>query len=676
MNYNIDRKKLLLITNLILTVIIIVALFPNKGKFKYEYQRGRPWVYETLVAPIDFPILKNNTEIRREREQIIADALPHFIYKEGACNNYIQEIDKLMTEQSIDLSSKEKIVNIISDIYRKGIVNEKPDSSIYKTGAIIIKGSDKKLVPIEMISIKEANNLIISTISSSNIFEKQKDSSVLINIISSSQIIPNIIYDITATQNFIKEAISSISPTKGVIYTGQLVVSKGEIITAETEQILDSFKAEYEYSMGFYGNLFILKFGHLLISISLVFILFISLFFMKKEILKEIHKITFILSLLIISVLITVFVLDYGTKMLYVVPYSVFALYLTSFFTSRLIPPIYTIILLPLIFIAPGGFELFFLNLISGILIIYTFQFWDKGWLQFLNSVVLFAMLSSLYIAFRFIEDGTLESINSEYFTIFVWNSIFVYAAYPFLFIFEKVFGLVSNSRLRDLSDATSKLLRELADKAPGTFHHSLQVASLAESAAREIGAYALLARVGSLYHDIGKMANPSIYIENIPEGGKNIHKELSANESAQLIISHVDQGVEIAKKNNLPQIIIDFILSHHGRSQTLYFYNKYIQEGGDVDNIDSFTYNGILPKYKEHVIVMMADSIEAASRTLPVYNRDTISDLVDTIIDERVLDVQLIESDITIREITIIKEVFKSKIEQIYHSRIEYPKS
>lgn len=676
MNYKIDKKKLLLILNLVLTITIIVTLFPNKGKFKYEYQRGRPWVYETLVAPIDFPILKSNSEIRREREQIVADALPHFIYKEGACNAYIKEIDKLLNEQSIDSISRDKIFKIIKEIYLSGVVNEQPDSSLYKTGAIIIKGSEKKLVPIEMISAQEATEQIIKIVAAQNFLEQEKSISTITNIINNSPIIPNIIYDITATQNYIKEAISSISPTKGVIYTGQLVVSKGELITAETEQILDSFKAEYEYSMGFYGNLFILKLGHLVISISLVFLLFISLFFMKKEILKEVHKVTFILSLLILSVVITVFVLDYGTKMLYVVPYSVFALYLTSFFTSRLIPPIYTIILLPLIFIAPGGFELFFLNLISGILIIYTFQFWDKGWLQFLNSVIIFGILSLLYISFRFIEDGTLESINSEYFTIFLWNSIFVYAAYPFLFIFEKVFGLVSNSRLRDLSDATSKLLRELADKAPGTFHHSLQVASLAESAAREIGAYALLARVGSLYHDIGKMANPSIYIENIPEGGKNIHKELSANQSAQLIISHVDQGVEIAKKNNLPQIIIDFILSHHGRSQTLYFYNKYLQEGGDIDNIENFTYNGILPKYKEHVIVMMADSIEAASRTLPVYNRDTISDLVDTIIDERVLDVQLIESDITIREITIIKEVFKSKIEQIYHSRIEYPKS
>ena len=282
--------------------------------------------------------------------------------------------------------------------------------------------------------------------------------------------------------------------------------------------------------------------------------------------------------------------------------------------------------------------------------------------------------MSAIYSSLRLLEEGALVFNDGRVFLYFAWNSLLVIAAYPFLFLFEKIFGLVSSSRLRDLSDATSPLLTRLAVEAPGTFHHSLQVASLAEGAAREIGANLLLTRVGALYHDIGKLSNPSFFIENIPAGEVNAHKNLTPEESASVILRHVDEGFAIAKKMKIPAVVSDFILTHHGKSQTVYFYNQYVNQGGDPSMIDKFTYKGSLPLSKEQVIVMMADAVEAASRTLANHTKENISRLVDKMIDDRINENQLAEADVTIKEINTIREVMKRKLSQSYHARIVYP--
>ena len=315
-----------------------------------------------------------------------------------------------------------------------------------------------------------------------------------------------------------------------------------------------------------------------------------------------------------------------------------------------------------------------FVGFAGGVALV-AFSFLNRGWHQFLNALIIFISLLLVYVAFRLLENINIEALDYNILLYLFLNALFVVAAYPLVFLLEKIFGLVSGSTLKDLADTNNTLLQELARKAPGTFQHSLQVANLAARAVTAIGGDYLLVRVGAMYHDIGKISNPQCFIENAAPG-VNYHAGLSPMESAQEIIKHVEDGVEIAKKHNLPQIVIDFITSHHAKSQTMYFYNQYCNQGGDPDKIDEFTYNGTYPTSKEQVVVMMADAVEAASRSLKDYSAESISNLVDSITKQRLTeDSQLVQADISIKDINIVRAVFKKHLQEIYHARIAYPK-
>lgn len=674
MNYIELIKRNRFFISIFLAALIIAAIIPNEGKFKYQYTKGRPWLYETLIAPLDIPILKSEKELRAERNSKASQVVPYYTY-----------LTKIKTEQLIALAElldsvsdpllKANINSSFQKIYDRGIVNEFSDSSLLDKVIIIQKGKESYETPaLEVFTQKSAANYIKRRIREEfpdmGYTEKIDEAKIF------QLLVPNLIPDINTTQLAHKSAINYISPTKGILYTGQLIVAKGETVTAEIEQLLDSYKAEYELSMGFSGSIYLLKLGHFLFISGILLLFSILLFFLKKELLsnQNQNKLNFMLLQLFLIVVITVLVKNINPAYLYVVPYSVFALFITSFFTSKIVLPIYLLFLLPVVIIAQSGYELFFLNAMAGGVAVYTFTYWNRGWQQFVNSIVIFVCLIISYTTFRLIEDGSFAGINSSYILYFLWNSILIIAAYPLLFLFEKIFGLVSNLRLRDLSDTTSPLLQALSEKAPGTFQHSLQVATLAESAARGIGAYALLTRVGALYHDVGKMNNPHFFIENQRNGDMNIHSTFTPEESARLIIQHVDDGVELAKKARLPQIVIDFILTHHGQSRTIYFYNQFVNSGGDPGKIAAFSYKGVLPVYKEQVIVMMADAVEAASRSLTDYSEESISALVEKMVDVRISENQLSDAEISIRDIRKVKEIFKQKLLEVNHSRISYP--
>jgi len=674
MSSNFQIKKFRILISILFIILLMTFLMPNEGKFRYEYQKGRPWIYETLIAPVDFPILKSGAELREERNKISSSTIPH--YRKKPSEDFLQNVKSVVNAELPD-STSDFVFKFIDDTYKAGIMDESPDSAY--TGGVIAVVSDDGISYLPMGELKnrveayEAFETFVKT----HHFDTLKNNqsiSLLQRIFPSGVVTPNLFYDNSSTQASLKNSLSDVSPTKGIIYSGQLIVSNGEIITAETEQILDSFKAEFEMSMGFSGNILLLKTGHLLITAFIVLLFAATLWFLSKDMFNDPNSFNFLLLLFILVVLSTLFVMDTSSRYLYIVPYSVIALYLYSFFSSSVVIPLYAIIMLPIVFLSQGGFEIYFANLTAGSAAFFTFRYWDRGWLQFINSVFVFCALSLVYISFRLIEEGALSIPDGNLFIYFAWNSLLVIAAYPFLFLFEKLFGLVSNSRLRDLSDATTPLLTQLAEEAPGTFHHSLQVANLSESAAREIGANVLLTRVGALYHDIGKLSNPSFFIENIPAGEVSAHKDLSTEQSAAIILSHVEDGMALAHKMRLPSAVSEFISTHHGKSQALYFFNKFVNEGGNPDEIGKFTYNGNLPTTKEHVVVMLADSVEAASRTLKQFSANHISELVDKMIEERLESNQLVESQITMKEINIIKETFKRKLLQSHHGRITYP--
>lgn len=664
-------KKRRDIFNIILVTVLIALIIPGKGKFRYQYQKGRPWLYESLIAPIDFPVLKNVKELRTEREAIASSVVPYFKFKSGVEEEQIKNIRSSIPVSGEDTLITDFIFQSVKYVYSKGVMEEMPDTTYNKGIIAIVKEEKTTLHPARnLYTTKSALEFIKS------VFDSRFPGAIEISnkLVSSLNLQPNLIFDNSLTQLVLKDQIANISPTKGKIYTGQLIITNGETVTAESEQLLDSYKAEYEASMGFTGNKFLLKLGQLLVVISIMLLFILVIKYLDRELIYSVNKLNFLLVQFILVSLSTAFVLNSGFSYLNIIPYGVIALYLTSFFKSKIVLPLYTIFLMPVIFMTTDGFEIFFLNLIAGAAIFFSFNYFDRGWRQFVNSLIAFLALSITYISLRMIEDGTFQSLDSDMFIYFAWNSVLIIAAYPLLYLFEKIFGLVSNSRLRDYSDVTSKLLTSLAEKAPGTFHHSLQVANLSESAAREIGAYALLARVGALYHDIGKMSNPSFFIENLPFGETNQHNDLLPEESAGIIIRHVEEGAKIAAGEKIPTIISDFIITHHGCSRTGYFYNQYLNNGGDPANEHLFTYKGELPKTKEQVIVMLADAVEASSRTLKDYSKESISSLVDKMVDERIREKQLENSDISLNEINRIKMVFKQKLGQVYHSRVKYP--
>ena len=669
---NILKDKSIYIT-MVIALVIMVLLYPSEGRFKYEYHKGRPWMYETLVAPMDFPILKSQAELLKEKNEAAELFVPYYVYNNDILLNVMQTADGLNRDSLISNKDLATLKGVLSEIYTAGIIKRDEQLVNNEKNNYIIVQKDKRAEEVPRASVYNIRQAVEKL--QSKIAQIAADSITIAGISKikpESLIQANLIYDQQSTELVHKNAIDYISPTKGIVYTGQLIVSEGEIITAYIEQVLDSYKAEYELSMGYSGSNISLVAGHALIILAILFLVFASIYTINIQILREKKRFNFIIFLILLTYIITVVVRDAGPEYLFMVPFAVFALYMMAFFPAKVVLPIYMISLLPLLIIAENGIELYILNLFAGAVTLLSFVYLYRGWLQFLNSLLLLGAMFIVFIAFRLLESG--KPVYDYIYVVYLFlNSMFIVAAYPLVFLLEKIFGLVSVSTLKDLSDTNNTLLQELARKAPGTFQHCLQVANLSERAVNAIHGNARLVKVGAMYHDIGKLVNPQCFIEN-QAPGIDYHKNLSPQESAQLIIKHVSDGVELAKKFKLPKIITAFITSHHGRSVTGYFYSKYCLDGGDPNNKEPFTYNGTLPTTKEQVVVMMADAVEAASRSLKDYSAESISNLVDKITAARISESQLIEADISLKEINTVKEVFKKHLKEIYHSRIEYP--
>ncbi len=656
---------------LVIALAITIFFFPKEGKFKYVYSVGTPWMYETLISPIDFPILKTQQEINAEIAEKATMVLPYFVHNEAIDGAQMDFVSNLEGVGSFESEVLQYIVETLYNMYTVGIL---PDMDEDISGTVMIERNKNVVeVPAKELytqakAVEYMRYLVLSNYSTVDYDSLSSAYGI------QSHIVPNLIYDQTKTNLLHKEAIDYISPTKGMIYTGQFIVSEGEIVTKDIEQLLNSYKKEYEITHGYSESVSGLIAGHFVICLIILICLTAVVYFTYKEILIKRKPFYYILTLYVLMFLVAVAARSYSHDNLFMVPCSVFAIYMSVFYKRRYVFPLYTIMILPMLFITESGVELYILNLVGGIIAIISFRYFHRGWSQFLNILFIFLGMTLTYVAFLLSGDGTLSMFNiNDVYKLGV-NSVLVVVAYPFVFLFERIFSLLSHFRLIDLADTNNKLLRELSQKAPGTFQHSLMVSNMASEAARKIGADYTLTRVGGLYHDIGKMNNPLCFVENAAVG-VNYHKDLSPLESAQQIIRHVDDGVDIAKKYKLPEPVIDFIRTHHAQTVTFYFYAQYCNAGGDPENKEPFMYHGKLPTAKEQVIVLMADAVEAASRSLKDYSSESISALVENIISQRLSDSQLIEADISIKEINLVKAMFKEHLEQVYHGRIAYPK-
>ena len=659
----------------ILSTVLIIYLLPKGGQFKYNFQKGKPWQYENLYAPFSFTIKKNNEEIEEEKKHLREAAMPYFEIDtskiaevKNLYNNSYKKKDTIDIVTEIDLKTKDVGLRILDEIYTYGLINENysfdSDKLIYlKNGNEIQKLSYKQLVYIgdlePIIKNKVEEYLIL-------------DSELFLTELITSVVLSNVILNSELTELTIKTKIESINPNRGVIDKGSRIIAKGEVVEGNKFQILSSYKAVFESQIWSKSNFYWLFLGYSLL-ISLVFLmLFLFLKNYRLKIYNNTTKVAFILFNIITMIFLTTLVVKYDAKLVYITPLCILPLVLKTFFDARLGLFVHVLTILLLGFIVPNSFEFLFLQTIAGMVTILTVSELYKRANLFISVGQITFIYILGYFAFFIIQEGNIELIQWDYFGYFVLCGLLTLFSFPLIYIYEKMFGLVSDVSLLELSDTNSKLLKELSNKAPGTFHHSLNVANLAEAAANEIGANAMLTRVGALYHDIGKMVNPTYFTEN-QMSSINSHDELDPKESAEIIIEHVINGIEIAKKNNLPDRIIDFIRTHHGTSLVYYFYSKENEKLG-IALKEEFSYPGPTPFSKETAILMMADSVEAASKSLKEPTSSMLDNFVEKIIDGQLNQGQFLNANITLKEIQRIKKVLKKKLNNMYHLRIEYP--
>lgn len=654
------------------TALVMILFFPSTGRFNYHYQKGHPWVYEDLVARIDFPILKTSEEILSEMEKRSSEIVSCYNYDEDvrkaqiAALNRSEDIPEAILKQAIDL---------ISSTYEVGVAAESSDRLGSDRVIMVKRGKRMSEVPAqEVYSLEAARIRLLSELRYA--FPKSDIDEMESRFSLTGYIVPNLILDESMTQLMHEEAIKHISPTKGMIYDGQLIVTKGELVTEDVAQLLDSYKAEYESNFRGGGEIITLL-SHILLVIVMMLMLYIAVYCAGSGILEDFRKLLFVLFMALAVFLLTVFLGEFNRHFLLAFPFPVLALYIGAFFRRNVTVPLYWIILLPMLVMSGEGLQLYLINAVSGALVLGSHARFNRGFSQFINALVVFASAAIIYFAFHVLYSGDAWVWNRFAVLAMAVNGIFTVIAYPFVFLIERIFGFTSQTRMWELTDTNSTVLRELARRAPGTFQHCLQVANLAEDAAREVGADPMTIRAGALYHDIGKMANPLCFVENQARGAADTyHAGLTPQQSAHDIIAHVDDGLAFARKFGLPAEISAFINSHHGTSLTRYFYAQYCNAGGDPEDKAAFSYHGVLPHTKEEAILMIADSVEAASRTLPDYDGQSISALVDKIVESKVSDGQLQESDLSIRDISLVKESLKRSLMQIYHNRIAYPRA
>lgn len=659
----------------ILSTVIIIYLLPKGGQFKYNFQKGKPWQYENLYAPFSFTIKKSNEEIEEEIAHIREEAIPYFeidTSKIAEVNkhytNYFERRDTIDSEIEMDPKVKEVGHLILDEIYKYGIINENYPLASDKLIYLKNESEIQEISYNQLVYIGELENIIKNRIEENLIL----DSELFLTELISNVVTSNVTFNSELTESTINSKIESINPNRGVIDKGSRIIAKGEVVEGNKFQILSSFKAVFQSQVWSQSNYYWLLLGYSLL-ISLVFLmLFLFMKNYRKEIYSNNNKVTFVLFNIIFMIFITTIVVKYDAKLVYITPLCILPLVLKTFFDARMGLFVHVLTILLLGFIVPNSFEFLFLQTIAGMVTILTVSELYKRANLFISVGQITFIYILGYFAFFIIQEGNIELIQWDYFGYFVLCGLLTLFSFPLIYIYEKIFGLVSDVSLLELSDTNSKLLKELSNKAPGTFHHSLNVANLAEAAANEIGANAMLTRVGALYHDIGKMTNPTYFTEN-QMSSINSHDELDPKESAEIIINHVIDGIEIAKKNNLPDRIIDFIRTHHGTSLVYYFYSKEIENSGEASKED-FSYPGPTPFSKETAILMMADSVEAASKSLKEPTSSKLDDFVEKIIDSQLNQGQFLNANITLKEIQRIKKVLKKKLNNMYHLRIEYP--
>lgn len=657
---------------------MVVYLFPKGGQFKYEFQKGKPWQYENYYSPFNFSMKKSAQEIELEKQQIKETSKQFFEYNEAVVlnvkKNTSEKISEFLLTSNLSKQNRNRLLQkseeIINEIYKYGYLDPLSEQKVEKVEITLRKGNEiYDLQPNKLFKATQISEFLNSKFGKRPLSKEEK--SVL--TIISNELKPNVTFDENFTQKAYEENLSGISFTKGMVAEKERIIFKGDIVEGDKLVKLNSLKNEFDSQVWSKSNSNWIVLGYsLLVALSfLMLLLFLRKY--RLDIFEDNNKVTFIFFNMVLIILLITLIVKYDAKYVYVAPIVTLPLVLKAFFDSRLGLFAHTLTVLLLGFIVPNSFEFVFLQIIAGIVTILTISELYKRANLFLSVLQITFVYFVAYFAFSVIQEGNAQNLNWEKLTYFAMNGAATLFVLPLIYIFEKLFGLVSDESLKELSNTNSKLLRELAEKAPGTFQHSLQVANLAEACANEINANSMLVRTGALYHDIGKMENPMYFTEN-QATNVNPHNELSPTDSAKIIIDHIIKGVEMAKKNYIPDRVIDFIRTHHGTTLVYYFFKKEEALSGNVFGESNFHYPGPIPFSKETAILMMCDAVEASSKSITEPSAKAFDILVEKIVNKQMDDGQFMNADITFKELQTVKKVLKKKLKNIYHLRIQYP--
>lgn len=660
-------------------VTLVVWQMPRTVKFKYEYQKMKPWQYESLYAPFNFPIYKTAEEIKLEEDDYLKDSYPIFTYDNVTTKQnrekMLADFDTKWTGNQVDkLKNKQLLERLYDTIENQGIIanissleNMKPESMIDVVRDRVVKTRQVR----DFYTMKTATDFISDHLLNAD----ESIDKAMINRLLLAHIHQNIIYSEDLTEQAREQAKSSISLTFGMVQKDELIINEGEIVTEERYNILNSLKTEYaSIDSGNFFNRNLNLYGQILLVFVIFSSLFLGLRLLYSDIFKESKSINLIIIVMLMMIIPSFIIIRLYPDMIYVMPLTILAMLMVTFFNIRVAIYVQTITLIIISLAVPNPFQFFIIQYFVSLVSIFVLGKNTSRSRYFVTYASIFISYIVLKVSVSLTLDGGLDNFTWNDVGTFAMNTLFTMLTLPLAYMLEKVFGFVTDMTLLELSNTNSPLLRKLSSEAPGTFQHVMQVADLCEEALFAIGGNMLLARTGAMYHDVGKLKNPLFFTEN-QHGKYNMHNEMSYYESSQIIINHVLDGIEICRKYHVPEQIIDFARTHHGTRRTEYFYQMELKENPDIEvNEADFRYHGPIPFSKETAVLMMADSVEAASRSLNEKTEESISKLVDGIIDAQVNDNQFINTDLTFRDITTIKKVFKKKLMNIYHVRIAYP--
>ena len=660
----------------ILATLLITYVFPRQGKFKYSFNEGRPWRYGLLTAPFDFPIFKSQQQLQQDQDSILVFYEPYYKIDTVAETEAIAEFD---ADSNLDptLSKLERtyigyIRSKLLDIYKKGIINSVEYEKIAATKKKTLRlrdGKEAKTREIESFyTIKSAYEEVITKAPPSLEVNKLKAADV------NNYLQENIIYDAVTSEKAKNEFVQQVSPTLGMVQAGERIIGEGEIVDHNVYNILSSLKKVTQDRTGTSGRSNWIILGEFLLVSILMGSFFMYLRFFRINEYRNRKHVTFMVLLITFFIVLTAFNVSYNFFNVYIIPFTIVTILIRTFIDSRtaLFGSLITILICTLM--VSFAFEFMVLQMTIIMICIFNLKELTERSQLIRSSFIILGSYVFVYVALVLAQEGDITKISWEVLIYFLINFIFITFSYLLVYMVEKSFGFISGVSMVELANINKPILRQLSEEAPGTFQHSMQVSNLAAAAAVEIGANPSLVRTGALYHDIGKLENPAFFTEN-QSPGMNPHAGLPFEESARIIIDHVRLGVIKGQKAALPQQIIDFITTHHGTSTPKYFYNswKNANPGKEIDSA-AFSYPGPNPFSKETAILMMADTVEAASRSLPEYTEESIRKLVNKLIDSQMQEGLFQKAPITFREVDIIKELFVEKLQTIYHSRIVYP--